>query len=44
MINELISDIFGDPYITMDCESGQCLSSKEVPGYAVSLALHAPNF
>ncbi|KAJ7810572.1 hypothetical protein B0H13DRAFT_2384532 [Mycena leptocephala] len=36
MINELINDIFGDPYITMDCESGQCLSSKEVPGYSPS--------
>ncbi|CAK5268223.1 unnamed protein product [Mycena citricolor] len=32
-MNELISDIFGDPYITLDCEGGECLHFSQVPGY-----------
>ncbi|KAJ7157630.1 hypothetical protein C8R43DRAFT_997189 [Mycena crocata] len=32
-MNELISDIFADPYITLDCEGGECLHFSQVPGY-----------
>ncbi|KAJ7767192.1 hypothetical protein B0H16DRAFT_352671 [Mycena metata] len=32
-MNDLISDIFGDPYITLDCFSGECLHFSQVPGY-----------
>ncbi|KAJ7759367.1 hypothetical protein DFH07DRAFT_1023671 [Mycena maculata] len=32
-MNELISDIFGDPYITLDCGGGECLHYSQVPGY-----------
>ncbi|KAJ7081875.1 hypothetical protein B0H15DRAFT_890062 [Mycena belliarum] len=32
-MNELISDIFGDPYITLDCQGGECLHFSQVPGY-----------
>jgi hypothetical protein len=34
-INALINDIFGDPYITTNCESGECLHRSQVPGYKV---------
>ncbi|KAJ7025747.1 hypothetical protein C8F04DRAFT_1046190 [Mycena alexandri] len=32
-INELIGEIFADPYITLDCLNGECLHSSQVPGY-----------
>ncbi|ESK86895.1 abc transporter [Moniliophthora roreri MCA 2997] len=32
-MNSLISDIFGDPYITLDCFGGECLHYSQVPGY-----------
>ncbi|KAG8823140.1 hypothetical protein FRC17_009397, partial [Serendipita sp. 399] len=32
-MNELIDEIFGDPYITLECESGECLHYTQVPGY-----------
>ncbi|KAF5349768.1 hypothetical protein D9758_010179 [Tetrapyrgos nigripes] len=32
-MNQLISDIFGDPYITLDCFGGECLHYSQVPGY-----------
>jgi hypothetical protein len=35
-MNDLISDIFADPYITLDCSGGECLHFSQVPGYIVS--------
>ncbi|KAL0067761.1 FAD-dependent urate hydroxylase [Marasmius tenuissimus] len=32
-MNSLINDIFGDPYITLDCFGGECLHHSQVPGY-----------
>lgn len=32
-MNELISDVFGDPSIYLTCRSGECLYNTEVPGY-----------
>lgn len=32
-MNQLINDIFGDPYITLDCHGGECLHYSQVPGY-----------
>lgn len=32
-MNELIETIFGDPYITLHCESGECLHYSQIPGY-----------
>lgn len=41
-MNQLINDIFGDTYITIKCQAGECLRRAEVPGFAVSrLALLA---
>ena len=34
-MNELINSIFGDSYITLDCEGGECLHYSQVPGYVV---------
>ena len=36
-MNDLIQQIFGDPYITLNCNSGECLHYSEIPGY------HSPN-
>lgn len=33
-MNELISTIFGDEYISLQCRSGECLYETDVPGYA----------
>jgi len=33
-MNQLINDIFGDGYITLQCEGGECLHFSQVPGYA----------
>jgi len=32
-MNNLISMIFGDEYISLDCRAGECLYETEVPGY-----------
>lgn len=32
-MNDLISTIFGDKTITLDCHSGECLYMTDVPGY-----------
>ncbi|KAI0267848.1 hypothetical protein BC834DRAFT_1040570 [Gloeopeniophorella convolvens] len=32
-MNQLINDIFGDGYITLDCEGGECLHYSQVPGF-----------
>lgn len=32
-MNNLINDVFGDPAIFLDCESGECLHTSQVPGY-----------
>lgn len=32
-MNELISDVFGDRSITLDCQASECLHFSEVPGY-----------
>ncbi|KAH7907698.1 hypothetical protein BJ138DRAFT_1159506 [Hygrophoropsis aurantiaca] len=32
-MNGLINDIFGDAYITLNCEGGECLHYSQVPGY-----------
>ncbi|THH33239.1 hypothetical protein EUX98_g1004 [Antrodiella citrinella] len=32
-MNELITTFFGDPYITLQCEGGECLHYSQVPGY-----------
>lgn len=32
-MNELISDVFGDRSITLDCRSSECLHYSEVPGF-----------
>lgn len=33
-MNNLIKQVFGDPTITLECSSGECLYRTEVPGYA----------
>ncbi|GLB40723.1 putative ABC-2 type transporter [Lyophyllum shimeji] len=32
-MNELIDSIFGDQYITLTCQGGECLHYSQVPGY-----------
>ncbi|KAG8929386.1 hypothetical protein FRC03_008981 [Tulasnella sp. 419] len=32
-MNELINDIFGDQFITLKCDGGECLHFTQVPGY-----------
>ena len=34
-MNDLIDQIFGDAYITLVCEGGECLHYSQVPGYVV---------
>jgi len=34
-MNSLILNVFGDPYITLDCESGECMHSSEIPGFSI---------
>ena len=34
-MNSLINDIFGDAYITLNCDGGECLHYSQVPGYHV---------
>ncbi|GME96957.1 unnamed protein product [Ambrosiozyma monospora] len=32
-MNDLIQNVFGDPYITLNCQSGECLHESEIPGF-----------
>ncbi|TPX43569.1 hypothetical protein SeMB42_g01127 [Synchytrium endobioticum] len=32
-MNKLIADFFGDPYIILNCHSGECIHHSELPGY-----------
>ncbi|AET38437.1 putative ATP-dependent permease ADP1 Ecym_2737 [Eremothecium cymbalariae DBVPG len=32
-MNDLISSVFGDSYIMLQCESGECLHYSQIPGY-----------
>lgn len=32
-MNDLISSVFGDPFITLKCKSGECMHKSEIPGY-----------
>ncbi|KZT23139.1 hypothetical protein NEOLEDRAFT_1096591 [Neolentinus lepideus HHB14362 ss-1] len=32
-MNQLINDIFGDGYISLECDGGECLHYSQVPGY-----------
>ncbi|KAF8339814.1 uncharacterized protein EI90DRAFT_2967001 [Cantharellus anzutake] len=32
-MNQLINDVFGDSYITLNCDGGECLHYTQVPGY-----------
>lgn len=34
-MNQLISSVFGDPYITLNCKSGECVHKSEIPGYDI---------
>jgi len=34
-MNDLISSVFGDPYITLHCKSGECVHKSEIPGYDI---------
>lgn len=34
-MNQLISSVFGDPYITLKCASGECVHKSEIPGYDI---------
>lgn len=32
-MNDLIQSVFGDPYITLHCASGECIHKLQIPGY-----------
>lgn len=32
-MNQLINDIFGDEYITLQCDFGECMHYSMVPGF-----------
>lgn len=34
-MNQLIQSVFGDPYITLHCNSGECIHKSEIPGYTL---------
>ena len=34
-MNDLIDQIFGDAYISVTCDGGECLHYSQVPGYVV---------
>ena len=34
-MNDLIETFFGDRYITLQCQGGECLHYSQVPGYVV---------
>ena len=37
-MNALIDQIFGDAFITVTCDGGECLHYSQVPGYVVRYA------
>lgn len=39
-MNDLIDTVFGDPFITLNCDSGECLPLSLVPGYEVIRSSH----
>ena len=43
-MNNLINDIFGDPFITLECDSGECMYPSMVPGYVVRPAFYLDEF
>lgn len=36
-MNQLIDQVFGDSFITLQCDGGECLHYSQVPGYVVCL-------
>lgn len=34
-MNDLIQSVFGDPYITLKCKSGECVHQSEIPGFDI---------
>lgn len=36
-MNQLINDVFGDGFISLICEGGECLYYTQVPGYKVNM-------
>ena len=34
-MNDLIDQIFGDAFNSLECEGGECLHYSQVPGYVV---------
>lgn len=34
-MNDLISSVFGDPQINLQCESSECVHQSEIPGYEI---------
>lgn len=34
-MNNLISSVFGDPQINLNCKSGECLHKSEIPGFDI---------
>lgn len=34
-MNQLISAVFGDPHISLNCLSGECVHKSEIPGYDI---------
>lgn len=34
-MNDLILTVFGDPYITLTCDSGECIHYTEIPGFEI---------
>ena len=36
-MNVLITQVFGDSSITLECEGGECLHYSQVPGYVASV-------
>lgn len=41
-MNDLINQIFGDAYISVTCDGGECLHFSQVPGYVVRLQPFVP--
>ena len=41
-MNDLINQIFGDAYISVRCDGGECLHYSQVPGYVVRLQSLVP--
>ena len=43
-MNDLIDQMFGDRFITLQCQGGECLHFSQVPGYVVrALVLRLPS-